>query len=195
MQTADIVCSLCLRVCVLDSSNNRCVIGARVVWGIDGIDRDGTDETDSDDVGLVEYHSAFDLTRPEAQQVCSATYSMLHSTHSHHRTHTHQFVYDTCLELQQKASSLHLKPGEMDCFMMVVNACTRTASRRPKAHLTHHPLPQDYRNWRVSRRQSFPAPPDEFVATLREFLYRPQHARRFIPKVNSTDSSSNCHSC
>lgn len=83
-------------VCVLYSSDNRCVIGARVVWGIDGIDRDGTDETDSDDVGLVEYHSAFDLTRPEAQQVCSATYSMLHSTHSQHCTHTPVCVRHVC---------------------------------------------------------------------------------------------------
>ena len=134
------MCSLCLRVClrvcvcVLYSSDNRCVIGARVVWGIDGIDRDGTDETDSDDVGLVEYHSAFDLTRPEAQQVCSVQRIQCYTRLTHNIAHAHQFVYDTCVELQQKASSLHLKPGEMDCFMMVVNACTRTASRRPKAH-------------------------------------------------------------
>lgn len=45
--------------------------------------------------------------------------------------HTHQFVYDTCVELQQKVSSLHLKPGEMDCFMMVVNACTRIRITTP----------------------------------------------------------------
>ena len=50
-------------------SDNACVVKARLVWGIAGMNRDGTDPSDSDDVGKAAYDDSFDLTRPETQQV------------------------------------------------------------------------------------------------------------------------------
>ena len=106
----------------------------RIVWGVEGIDRTGTDETEETDLGKVIYREKFDLADPLSQVE----------------------VYNVCEQigvqrkrLEVKMNSKNPNVADVKCFMT------------------------GFRDWRVGRNVSFPAPKDEFFEELSEFMGRP----------------------
>jgi hypothetical protein len=106
----------------------------RVVWGIDGIDRTGTDETDERDLGTTKYYPNFDFSNENSQQE----------------------IFNMCRDMSKNELKLGIKKrdnnpevADITCFMA------------------------GFKNWRIGRNVSFPAPRTEFVEELNEFMRRP----------------------
>ena len=106
----------------------------RVVWGIEGIDRAGTDETNEVDLGKVVYKSTFDLADPLSQVE----------------------IHNVCEQIGAQRDRLEVKMNEKNRHVADVK-CFMTG----------------FRDWRLGRNVSFPAPKDEFFEELAEFMGRP----------------------
>lgn len=71
------------------------VVPLRLVWGIDSIDRTGTDETDINDVGEVVYDEEFNAADPATQE----------------------FLASVCDEADASVDELYLRPGQSRCLL------------------------------------------------------------------------------
>ena len=71
------------------------LIGVNVIWGIDKVDKSGTDQWDVEDYGKLVWDDSFDMSSPETQQ----------------------FLYDVCVDTSY--SDISYSPQTSDCPMSV----------------------------------------------------------------------------